>query len=167
MKLSFVTLGSLLASLSLVSCTQGPVYPEPKPTPGATATIHESSRGGGFMTSSGFGVSAVDGQRLRLKTRLSRGGLSRTLSAGKHELTLIMHHRSPEYKDGVLLAEAKTSATLKPDTHYEAHGELLQGKRVNLWLQERDTKKRASPVVQTMATREAQPVPVVLPVPAG
>jgi hypothetical protein len=167
MKLSFATLGSLLASLLLVSCTQGPVYPEPDPTSGATATIHESSRGGGFMTSSGFGIAAVDGLPVRLKTRFSKGGLSRTLPAGKHELTLLMAHNSPEYKDGVLRAEAKASATLKPDTHYEASGELLQGRRVNLWLQERDTKKKVSAVVQATVSREAQPVPVIMPVPAG
>jgi hypothetical protein len=167
MKSPFATLGSLLASLLVVSCSQGPTYPEPKPTPGVTATIHESSRGGGFMTISTFGISTVDGLPLRLKTRLSRGGLSHTLPAGKHELTLGMTHSSPEYKDGLLHAKAKTSVTLKPDTHYEASGELLQGRRMNLWLQERESKKKVSPVVQATASREVQPVPIIMPVPAG
>ena len=105
------------------------------------------------MTISAFGTSEVDGLPLRLKTRLSKGGLSHTLPAGKHELTLGMSHSSPEYKDGALQAKAKASVILKPDMHYEACGELLQGRRVNLWLQERESKTKVSPVVQTTATR--------------
>jgi hypothetical protein len=150
-----------------VSCTQGPVYPEPQPTRGQTATIHESSRKVSFLNMSFFGLSKVDGLPLRVKTRLSKGGLSRTLPAGKHELTLLMAHSSPEFQHGQLRAEGNASVMLEADRHYEVHGELVDGTRADLWLQEKDTQRKVSGVIRVVPQRQHQPMPIYVPIPAG
>jgi hypothetical protein len=140
------TLVSFLAGVSLVSCATGPFYPQGPPDLSKSAMfLPQNKTEGSVFRHTSFHLGEIDGMNPGRAVRFSNGEKGIAVTPGDHRIGVAMLHGRPG--TGLVTAEGTVLMKVQAGKIYEVMGSIAGAQKVDLWIRERSSRKKASPTI--------------------
>ena len=122
-----------------------------------------NTKEGSLFNNSHYSVLEIDGFSSRKAVAFPDGGKGIAVKPGQHRITVGTLHGSSEFQNGMLSGQAEIPMKVKAGVVYEPFGSVVGRGQVDLWIRERDTGKKASPVVSFAPKNHRPVVPIMIP----
>jgi len=118
---------------------------------------------GNLFNNSNYGLGEIDGIPRGRAVTFPNGEKGIAVTPGQHRIGVVALHGSPEFRNGMLSGTAEIPMKVKAGVVYEPFGSVVGRGQIDLWIRERDTGKKASPVVSFAPKNHRPVVPVMIP----
>lgn len=153
----------LIAAISLVSCAQGPPYPQGPADPSQSARFVQLNKEGGFLSPTNYILTEIDGMPCGKAVRFPDGEKGIAVTPGNHEIGATLHRSVPG--EGVLTATATIPMKVEAGKVYEVSGTILSTENVYLKILDSSSKRQVSATVKAETThRNPIMIPIVIPI---